>query len=534
MPTRQSEYKPLLFTTTLRNPGRLKGLLNILSKFQGEVLTNEAAEKIMGEIIRYGLYRPTRGVTKIIENKWGGKRITDQSAIGLKLLDNIEVSHLLEHNPQNHKEAGFNKGWPSRFATIFDLAKELGFVYYWQDTKIEFSEIGLKLAQSIDIVIKEDLILFEEIHPEFEQQAFLQAMVKYQRNNPFVRVLNENAPLILLLNVINKINSDKELNGTGISKLELPLVIFWKDNDAEKLYKRIKKIRKEYGYNPSWEVIVDICLKEIMGGNFKKFNPKSIMGDYPDEFIRKMRLTGLISLRGAGRFIDINRNEQKKVDYALANYSNYKKYSTEKEYFGYMAKVDGNLITITSKQISNVEREQLLSKWLDVYSWDQIKEELVILAKKRLTKDEVLKYLSSPTRLEFLVSLAIKSKFPNVRVVPNYPYDDEGLPTSTAGGIGDKGDIECFENTNGILVEVTMSEGRIQTVMEVWPISRHLEKFNKAVKNSMCYFIAPSIFADSRRQIDYVKDKEKLEILPKTIEQFLGHVETANFLYSVA
>lgn len=532
MSKRKAEYKPLLFTTTLRNPKRLKGLLNILSKFNNKVLTNELAEIIMGEIIRHGLYRPMKGVTSSIEKKWGGKKITEQSSIGIQLLNDKEVKHLLISNPQSHKEAGFDKGWPSRFATVFDLAKELGFVYYWQDNKIEFSEIGLKLANSVSITIKEDLIIFEEVHPEFEQQAFLQALVKYQRNNPFVRVLNENAPLILLLNVIKKINSDKSLNGSGISKLELPIIIFWKDNNAENLYKLIKRLRKKYGYNPSWEVIIDICVNEIMGGNFKKFDPKSIMVDYPDEYIRKMRLTGLISLRGGGRFIDINTNEQSKVDYVIANYSQYKKFATEEEYFAYMAKVDKNLITIAPKRVSISEREKHLIKWVDVYSWEQIKTELFILAYNKLTKDEILKYLSSPIRLEFLIALAIKSKFPKVKVIPNYPYDDEGLPTSTAGGIGDKGDIECFENIYGILVEVTMSVGRTQTVMEVWPISRHLEEFSKSLKNSMCYFIAPSIYKDSIRQIDFVREKDRLKIVPKTIEEFLNHIDNSKLLYT--
>lgn len=507
-------------------------MLSILHKFNGEVLTNGKAEEIMGEIIRYGLYRPTRGVTADIEAKWGGKRITDESTIGLRLLDNPEVKHLLENNPQDHKEAGFNKGWPSRFATVFDLAKELGFVYYKQDNKIKFSEIGLKLARSINIEIKEGLIVSEEISPEFEQQAFLHALVKYQRNNPFVRVLNENAPLILLLNVINKLNSDKELNGAGISKLELPLVIFWKDNDADKLYKLIKEIRKEHGYNPSTEIIVDICVNQIMGGAFKKFNPTSIMVDYPDEFIRKMRLTGLISLRGAGRFIDINKKEQEKVEYILAHYSNYKKYATEEEYFEYMATTDNNLISVATAPMSYAEREKFLAKWVEIYSWDQIKNEMLNLAKRRLTKDEVLKYLSSPIRLEFLAALAIKTKFPDVKVIANYPYDDEGLPTSTAGGVGDKGDIECYEEANGILIEVTMSEGRIQTVMEIWPIARHLKEFSKNVKKSMCYFVAPSIFRDSIMQVEYVKDKENLNIAPKTIEQFLVFMDSAQTLYT--
>lgn len=154
------------------------------------------------------------------------------------------------------------------------------------------------------------------------------------------------------------------------------------------------------------------------------------------------------------------------------------------------------------------------------------------LAKRRLTKDEVLKYLSSPIRLEFLAALAIKTKFPDVKVIANYPYDDEGLPTSTAGGVGDKGDIECYEEANGILIEVTMSEGRIQTVMEIWPIARHLKEFSKNVKKSMCYFVAPSIFRDSIMQVEYVKDKENLNIAPKTIEQFLVFMDSAQTLYT--
>ena len=506
MKMRQSEYKPLLFTTTLRSPERLKWFLGVLKNYNGQVLTNNLAKKIAGEIIRIGLYTPTN-LNPPIKNKLKAK---------VPLTDN-EVIKVINDNPQNHKEAGFEKGWPSRFDTWFKIAKELGFVYYKIGEKIRFSEIGLRLVDSE--------------HPEFEQQAFLNAFVKYQSNSPFRKVLNENVPLILLLEVISKLNKDKDFNATGISKLELSLVIFWKNNDSEKLYKLIKEIRKKHRYNPSWEVIVDICVNQIMEGKFKKFNPKSIMVDYPDEFIRKMRLTGLISLRGGGRFVDINKNEQKKVDYALKNYSKYKKYKTEEEYFEYMATIDENLILSESKPISIDERDKYLIKWNSVYSWDKIKVEMTNLARKRLTKDDILKYLSSPIRLEFLVALAIKSKFPNVRVMPNYPYDDEGLPTSTAAGIGDKGDIECYEDVNGILLEVTMSEGRTQTVMEVWPITRHLEEFSKNSKDSMCYFIAPSIFKDSERQIEYVKEKGELYILPKSIEEFLKHIENREFLY---
>src|SRR3989344_5609148 len=228
MKKRASEYKPLLFTTTIRNPERLKWFLGVLKNYNGQVLTNELAENIAAEIIRIGLYKPTK-LTDVVK-----KKIKNQDP-----LTDDEVEAVLRDNPQNHKEAGFNKGWPSRFDTWFKIAKELGFVFYKMGEKIRFSEIGLKLVDSE--------------HPEFEQQAFLNAFVKYQSNNTFRRVLNENIPLILLLKVINKLNADKAFNDAGISKLELPLIIFWKDNDAEKLYLRIKKLRKDFGYSPSWE-----------------------------------------------------------------------------------------------------------------------------------------------------------------------------------------------------------------------------------------------------------------------------------------
>ncbi len=532
MVQRKSEFKPLLFTTTLRNPKRAKSLLNILSKFNNQILTNELAEKIMGELIRYWLYRPTRWITKEIEEKWWSKRISDSSTIWIMPLNDYEVKKLLIENPQNHKEAWFEKWRGSRFATVFDFPKELWFVYYWLNEKIEFSKIGLILANSVEIKTDdENYILFSEIHPEFEQQAFLHALAKFQRNNPFVRVLNENIPLILLLEVIKKLNNDKEFNDVWISKLELPLVIFWKDNNSQRLYELIKDIRKNHWYNPSFEVIIDICVNKIMEWEFKEFDPKSIISDYPDEFIRKMRLTWLISLRWAWRFIDINKNEQEKVDYVLKTYSKYPKFGTERKYFDYMAKTDENLISITTKQVSVEKNNKYLDKWVKTYNWTKIKEELMILAEKKLSKDDLLKYLANPVRLEFLTSIAIKSKFPHIKVIPNYPCDDEWIPTSTAWWNWNKWDIECFENDNWILIEVTMIEWRSQTITEWGPIIRHLQEFSKKKSKSMCYFIAPSIFPDTSDYYDFYWKKYNLNILDKKIEDFIYHLDNNKKLF---
>lgn len=511
----------------MRNPERLKYMLYVLAKFEGQVLDDNLATKIVGETIRYGLYRPMKQ-NDTVKQKWSS---TPNGVFSEFILTDGEVDFMLNNNPQQHKEAGFEKGFPSRFATIYDLTKELGLAYFKPQEKIIISELGRHLLQSISVEISNNEIIFEIVHPEYEQQVFLQAMAKSQRKNPFVRVLNDNIPLILLLQTIKLLDNDPTQNGAGISRRELPLLIFWKNNDAQALYERIVRLRKHYGYNPSDEVIIDICVDEIMEGNYKKFDPKSIMNDYPDEFIRKMRITGLISLRGGGRFIDINKNETEKVEYVINKYSNYTHFTDEVAYFQHIAKLDHNLIQIKSKTVSATNAEKLLANWLKLYPWDSIKKELSILSTGSVSKDSVLKLIAAPSRLEFLTALAIKSKIPDVRVLPNYSCDDEGLPTSTAGG--NKGDIECYERQNGILVEVTMAIGRQQTMMEVWPIERHLTDFQKD-KSAQCVFVAPTIFSDSLRQIKFVSmdSNGKKIIRPYAIPDFINYLENARTLYS--
>ena len=539
MPRRRSdpEYKPLLYTTTMRNPGRLKYMLYVLNKFEGRILDDDLATEICGETIRYGLFRPTKRIPDSVTAKWS---TTSKGEFSDYALSDLEVKTVLNNNDSNkwddikgHKEAGFSKGWPSRFATIFDLTKELGLAWFTPGEPIVISALAHHLLKSIKVEISDNdgFASCEIVHPEYEQQVFLQALAKSQRKNPFVRVLNDNVPLVLLLQTIQKLNADPSQNGCGISRRELPLLIFWKDNNAEALYRRIVELRKKYRYDPSDEVVIDICIDEIMEGNFKEFDSKSIIVDYPDEFIRKMRMTGLFSLRGAGRFLDINKNENDTVDYILANYSDYKHYADERKYFDYMAELDTNLIRISTQPLTVSNSEKLLDEWLEVYTWSIIKKELSNLSSHKNSSDSVLKLLAAPSRLEFLTALAIRSRMPDVRVVPNYCCDDTGLPTSTAGG--NKGDIECYEQQNGILVEVTMSTGRTQTIMEVWPIERHLEEFQRQI-TAQCVFIAPSIYNDSLQQIRFVsfQSKGRRTIRPYAINDFVDFLESSQHLYT--
>jgi hypothetical protein len=207
---------------------------------------------------------------------------------------------------QQHKEAGFDAGWPSRFDTWYKLAKELGFVYYEINKPIEFSQSGIQLIKSIE--------------PEFahlENQVFLNAFVKYERNNKFRRVLNTNKPLILLLQTIQEIKRIFDNKSVGILRIEIPLLLCWHDSDYIALAKLIQHIRAQYNFTPSEDVIYDQCKIMLNVTNARgenRFKKSNILHEMPDEFIRKMRLTGLISIRGNGRFIDINTLETTKIN----------------------------------------------------------------------------------------------------------------------------------------------------------------------------------------------------------------------------
>ncbi len=505
MSKRKSNYKPLLFTTTMRNPERLKDFLTIFSKYDSEILTIEIIEQVTKELIQKGLYQPTR-VSQIVKNKWKH----DEE------LSEHETAQIFIDNPQSHKEAGFDKGWASRFDTWFKIAKELGFVFYWQNEKIEFSESAK--------------MLLDKEKPENEQMVFANAFAKYQRNNPFRRVLNNNTPLVLLLQVIQLLNADKDFNNSGISRIEIPILLCWQNNNAKSLFKKIKELRKKYSYAPSSETILEICYSLI---DDTKRDDTSILVDYPDDFLRKMRLTGLISLRGAGRFIDINTKEINTVNYILQKYTIDNQFETEKTFFNYISEVDFDLISKLSVYIAPVRiTNKELEKWVDYYQWEKIKSEMLNLAQNKSSKDDILKIIERPLRLEFLTALAIRCKLPKVTIKPNFLTDDEGLPTSFASG--GYADIECYENKDTALVEVTLLAGTQQHIRESYSIHRHLEEFVNKGANAYSIFVSPKAFIDTCRNATFVKFQYGLDVKILDIDLFVNQLENQKTLRSVA
>ncbi len=357
---RPAEHKPLLFSTTMRNPQRIVGFLNCVIPYEGQILTNEIIAKIIKKLISEKLYTPI-DITKSPKLK---EILHSESSYSQADLD-----YVYANSKQDHKEAGFEKGWPSRFDTMYKLPMEFGFIYYEMKAPIIISNVGHMLVDAYNETTQND----EKI-----QNVFLNALMKYQTHNPFRKNANKNVPLLLLLNTIKEL---KRLGyDNGISRKEIPLFLCWNDANHIELAKYIIELRREHGFTYSDETMYDICLN-LLGVDYtksKRFKMSNITGEVVDEYIRKMRITGVISLRGAGRFLDINSFEEEKVNYVIAEYSQYPSFSNKKDYFDYIGQIDTKVIAIKHKVVGNIKeiKVKALEKWAVAFEKKIVLDEL--------------------------------------------------------------------------------------------------------------------------------------------------------------
>ena len=183
---KREQYSPILFTTTLRSPERCKYLLKIIQKYNGRVLDDNLAVQIMKDCVKEKIYFSEKA-SKLIPNY---KEIYNSN---LEISDQM-AKDIVTNVSQVHKQRGFDKGWSSRFKTVFELARLFGFVWFnepeFEKEEIKVTNLGNKLAECCELENLPEPWKLEPIS-EREQSIFLHALTKYQVNNPFKRVLNE-------------------------------------------------------------------------------------------------------------------------------------------------------------------------------------------------------------------------------------------------------------------------------------------------------------------------------------------------------
>ena len=487
--------KPLSFSTTLRSPERIAAFLDVLSMFEGQILTNQVIDNICCQIFIKKLYKPT-GVNSNPELK----RIFESEE---STFSNAQARQLLIDNPQKHKERGFDYGWPSRFDTWYKLLKEFGLCYYEIGSPIEISPLGARLLEAFHS---------EPINDDIIHSVFLNALCKFQTCTPFRQNLNSNVPLMLLLNVIRLLRDELGEEFNGIYRKEISLFLCWKNSDAQELANYIIALRRDYRFSYSDEFIYEKCLELFLDENITDTNQltnyikiSKLLVESTDEYIRKMRITGVISLRGNGRFLDWNTLEIEKINYLIDNYTDFDVFDNEREYYDYISLIDENLFTVVEEipELTDLKK-QVIARYAEEYDDEKLITELgKLTARNARTDDAMLKFLDGPVRLEFLSAIALVKYFDNIDVCPNYPADDEGLPTRTAGG--GKADIECYQEDCEALVEVTlMTSTANQTEHEMTSIEDHLIAAAESTTNFVfALFVAPILQPRAIRYMNF-------------------------------
>lgn len=487
--------KPLSFSTTLRNPERIAAFLDVLSMYEGQTLNNQVIESICCQVLIRKLYKPT-GVNSNPELS----RIYMSDDVSFS---NSQARQILIDNPQRHKEKGFDYGWPSRFDTWYKLLKEFGFCYYKIGLPIEISPLGEKLLEAFNS---------DPINDDIIHSVFLNALAKFQTCTPFRQNSNSNVPLMLLLNVIKVLRERLGEDFNGIYRKEISLFLCWQDGDAEELANYIIDLRRNYRFGYSDEFIYENSLQLFLDNEINDINQltnyikmSKLLVESTDEYIRKMRITGIISLRGNGRFIDWNTLELDKINYLIDNYSEFSVYEDEREYYNYVSSIDENLFA-TSEDTPDLTdlKKQVILRYAEEYDDEKLRTELNRLTlRNSRTDDELLKFIDAPVRLEFLAAIALVKYFDDIDVCPNYPIDDEGLPTSTASG--GKADIECYQSDDYALVEVTLMTGAAnQTEHEMTSIEDHLiEATENTNYFTFALFVAPILQQRALRYMNF-------------------------------
>src|SRR5574344_2544321 len=94
---RSAERKPLSFSTTMRNPGRIAGFINCLIPFEGMILTSEIIHKVIKKVIGLKLYE-----TMYQKRNSNYKNIFNSESL---VYSDSDLEDIIVNSPQKHKEA---------------------------------------------------------------------------------------------------------------------------------------------------------------------------------------------------------------------------------------------------------------------------------------------------------------------------------------------------------------------------------------------------------------------------------------------
>ncbi|WKZ23761.1 MAG: AlwI family type II restriction endonuclease [Candidatus Dojkabacteria bacterium] len=546
------------FNTTIRNPERLESLLRILSDMEGVIFDAQGQELFFSLQIKKRFYKPSRST--LGEELASAVFDSEQN----EELDDSVVSSILDQYRGNVDSAG-------RGRTSVAVLNRFGLSIALQSHgPVIITPLGKKwLSGEID-----------------DEELFTRFLLRWQYPNPIESGYTnyDIKPFPAVLQLINEVNIKWKAAGNnpvGISKDEYRLfaLSLHRQSDIVSAAEQIIELRRCVNTLVGTERsdYINRFTQQRVIGIFGDTNDEPIrkhisnLKDYTDSSLRYFRTSGLITLRGAGRYIDIAVDKKVEVDSILNDVSLESIGFTEAaDYLAYLGdlsyelpwqneedlqRISENLMSVLESEVqettiefdSSTIHNKTLPQKVSILKGriNQVRIEKLRSLKHDLeVLDEAIEKLSSITSpryeiitsrpsldLEWYVSRALMVINDAIRIDPSFKVGDDGVPTGFRGKISD---IECEYTSFGLTVEVTLIKGRDQWYAEGQPVMRHLRDFEDTLpegKEAYCVFIAPHIHRDTLNQFwtsnKYEFEGRRQKIIPISIGEFVDFLHKA-------
>ena len=400
-------------------------------------------------------------------------------------------------------------------------------------------------------------------------------------------------PFAGTLALINKVNSNWAKLGNepkGLSWDEfcifVPTLINYSQVDSQaqfivKLRNKVKAERSPKAKDEIFKSSIQSFLEPLLERSEKATDKKVLnnLFDYGDNAFRYFQQSMFLSLRGGGRYVDISPLAEAQVQMLLDEEEfkplNFESFSVYADYLQDLNsfvppwstpdkrnEIEKSLRRIldekgikpskvtkiqTQAALPSIFREdaeiaQLRKTIVDstvqdmalaatsVEFLEECISEFGLLGKRQDISMAEETRIKQPTQLEYVTFKTFLSINDLVQIKPNYPVDDEGNPTFTAGG--GMPDLEIFYKDFNAICEVTMMTNKSQWMMESQPVQRHLADFSLkySEKTALGIFIAPSVHRDTKNNFHFAfhyggDSFESLRVIPFDFASWSGTVK---------
>ena len=508
-------------STTVRNPERIPDFTAAVEAIAGSEWNTETQVSFMYELIRRRLYKPTN--------------MTDAQS---ELFEDVERD-MTTAQAADIFATQLYEDPPMRGRTAIAPIRDMGLVQL--KPHVRLTKLGQSLVDG-EISLQDTLLNYNlkwEV-PTPEHKKF--KMADGYSIKPFIGTL-------ALISRVNELWKEKVGSEVGLSREEFnlfaPTLIdsSYIDEFARRVVAGRLASREAVGAAAKLAA-QNRALREHLNnlphgdGGFSDIDVNNLR-DYGDNAIRYFRNTGFIEFRGAGRYVDVASTARVQVKllvdqelYKPIGYESLEQYlytvgdvhsftppwATEekkaavKQYLKKLLEDEGEEIVssisapeVTANPIRGEDAEiielkeaLLLSRLTKLKKASRSPEFIseIISEYENLPKKNYDGYLPKPVALEYITFKSFLALNDALEVRPNYPVGDDGEPISTAPGGGT--DLFCDYHGFVLSVEVSMSTGRNQWVMEGQPVQRHLREIEeKTAKPAFSLFLAPKLHDDT-------------------------------------